>query len=161
MVTPSSTATRHLIEHEAPPGVSESQHGCCCVRSEQTVEHQSTQKSAPPDGSTMTEVINAWFALRIQTNDEALRGYYVTLWYDGCVAGKQIMRYNHSNEEIREPEKHKQISRFSLHQCKLRNDTWNPVNIALISSLDSTFNSRREALYAQYVNARARAFIEL
>ena len=77
------------------------------------------QQSALPDGSAMTEVINAWFALKIYTNDErgrgALREYYVTLWYDGHVASKQIRRYNHSNEEIHEPEKHKKISRFSLH----------------------------------------------
>jgi len=35
------------------------------VFAQNTDEHQSTQQSAPPDGSTMTEVINAWFALRI------------------------------------------------------------------------------------------------
>jgi len=73
MVTHSNTATLVL---------SESQHGCCCVRSEQTVEHHSTQQSAPPDGSTMAEVINAWCALKIYTHDErgrgALREYYVT-----------------------------------------------------------------------------------
>jgi len=74
--------------------LNESQYGCCCFRSEQTVEHQGTQQCAPPDGSAMTEVINAWFALKIYTNDERGRGelreYYVTLWYEGHVASKQI-----------------------------------------------------------------------